>query len=402
MNIHKNPQRGQNISALTTRSLSQAWERPFNMRDHQREDMMGMNSTRLSEQARKEKLENQKMYEHNTIGIFWDWENIGIPVPVKKVPELLKKMRKDLRRYGSNIKQTRIYHDSSKAVTASKHAINFEHRRPLELQGWTLQDCACVKWHQTGGGDKIKGANVKEVIDKRIIVDIMEFAYDHYKDGGTVVIISNDADYGYMLSHLQNKGIYVVVVYSANADELTQVGDESLDFSHFIDDIDDNDVDEADNNGLVDPLTNHNEPADDDTASDTGSVVPGMHLMLLKAVEEVCESHEFSRTVCPGKALASHVGKILKASSDIYDSGTFKLRRKKAIRAGLIRMAWLRPDRTETNDQSEKQLGWDILFLTNKGRESLREARHEDLQTDKGRESPRESRHEDLAERCLR
>ena len=357
------------------------------MRDHQREDMLGMNSTRLSAQELEERSENQKMYEHNTIGIFWDWENIGIPVPVKKVPELLKNMRKGLRRYGSNIKQTRIYHDSSKAVTASKHAINLEHRRPLLLQGWTTVDCACVKWQQTSKGDN-KGANVKEVVDKHIIVDIMEFAYDHYKDGGTVVIISNDADYGYLLSHLQNKGIYVVVVYSDNADELTQVGDESIDFGHFIDLIDDDDDDATDNNGLVDPLTNHNDTADDDTASETGSVVPGMHLMLLKAVEEVCESHEFSRTVCPGKALASSVGKILKASSDIYDMGTFKLRRRKAIRAELIGMAWLKPDRTETTDQSEKQPGWDILFLTDKGRNSLREARHEDVADQKRTREP--------------
>ena len=177
------------------------------MRDHRREDMMGMNSMRLSAQALEATLENQKMYEHNTIGIFWDWENIAIPaVPVKKVPELLKKMRKVLLRYGSDIKQTRIYHDSSKADIKSKHAIKKEHRRPLQLQGWTTVDCACVKWQQTSKGDK-HGANVKEVVDKHIIVDIMEFAYDHYKDGGTVVIISNDADYGYMLSHLQNKGI---------------------------------------------------------------------------------------------------------------------------------------------------------------------------------------------------
>ena len=336
---------------------------------------------RPSAKALEATSENQKIYEHNTIGIFWDWENIGIPpVPVKKVPELLKKMRSVLLRYGSHIKATRIYHDSTKADIQSKHAIKKEHRRPLQLLGWTVDDCACVRWQQTGRGVD-HGTNVKEVVDKKIIVDIMEFAYDHRKYGCTVVIISNDADYGYLLSRLQNHGVYVVVVFSENAYELTQVGDESLDFGHFIDDDDDdnNNVDDDDDetgiNGLVDPPTNHNETADEDTASETGSVVPGMHLSLLKAVEETCENHEFSRTSCPGKALAADVGARLKASSDIYDRRTYSLRKKRAMRAGLIGLVWLRPDRTETRDASEKQPGWDFLFLTERGRKYLRDSR---------------------------
>ena len=244
-----------------------------------------------------------------------------------------------------------------------------------------MDDCACVRSCQTGGGvNNLK--TVKEVVDKKIIVDIMEFAHDHLKDGCTVIIISNDADYGYLLSRLQNYGVYVVVVFSKNAYELTTVGDDAFDFSHFIDDDDDdnNNVDdETAINGPVDPPTSHDETADEDTTSETGAVVPGMHLSLLKAVEETCKNHEFSKRNCPGKALAPDVGVRLRAGSDIYDEETFNNRKWRAIRAGLIDRVWLRPDRTETKNQAEKQTGWDILFLTDKGLDSLNEAKRGEL-----------------------
>ena len=182
-----------------------------------------------------------------------------------------------------------------------------------------------------------------------------------------------------MLSRLQNYGVYVVVVFSENNDELTQVGDESLDLSHFFDDDDDDDDNKNDddetfiNNGLVDLPTYHNETADEDTASESGSVVPGMHLSLLKAVQE-CENLDFSKKHCPGKALTSAVGHRLKASSDIYDKGTFHRRKRRAIKAGLIEVVYLTHDRTVTKNRSEKQPGLDLLSLTEKGRESLREA----------------------------
>ena len=356
--------------------------RPFNVRDHRREHMIGKHRMWPSAQALEATSENQKKYEHNTIGIFWDWENIPIPpVPVNKVPELLKKMRRVLLRYGSHIRETKIYHDSAKAKLPSGHAIKMEHRRPLQLTGWTMDDCACVRSCQTGGGvNNLK--TVKEVVDKKIIVDIMEFAHDHLKDGCTVIIISNDADYGYLLSRLQNYGVYVVVVFSKNAYELTTVGDDAFDFSHFIDDDDDdnNNVDdETAINGPVDPPTSHDETADEDTTSETGAVVPGMHLSLLKAVEETCKNHEFSKRNCPGKALAPDVGVRLRAGSDIYDEETFNNRKWRAIRAGLIDRVWLRPDRTETKNQAEKQTGWDILFLTDKGLDSLNEAKRGEL-----------------------
>jgi len=120
--------------------------------------------------------------------------------------------------------------------------------------------------------------------------------------------------------------------------------------------------------------------------------------LLLKAVEETCLYHEFSRNVCPEKpgqlALASYVGERLKASSDIYDKGTFSLRRRKAMNAGLIGLVWLMPDGTETKYFAEKKTGYDFLFLTDNGRDSLREARHEDV-ADQRRTR---ERHEDIAE----
>ena len=61
--------------------------------------------------------EEEDKVKGNLIGIFWDWENIEIPSDVDVVDfnKMLDNIRECLRfSYGNAIKETNIYHDSSK------------------------------------------------------------------------------------------------------------------------------------------------------------------------------------------------------------------------------------------------------------------------------------------------
>jgi uncharacterized LabA/DUF88 family protein len=371
------------------------------MGDHDRDDSVTMGTLQESIKTINEQVQQQRKCERNKVGIFWDWENIEIPKQIASVPALLKNMRTDLLDYGKEIKQSRIYHDSSKAHSIVKH-----HRRSIANQGWEIVDCPCVKFipkdkHSIEDKDKqstedkdkqsTEGLNVKEVVDKKIIVDIMEFAYDHYEEGATVVIISNDADYGYMLSRLRGKGVYVVVVYSIlqHAEELLQVGDKAVHLSNFFepDNASDRTAEETAAD-LIDDL--------DGTQSDAGSVqeLSGYLYPLLKEIENVSRTHQHSRRLCPGKALFSEVGNRLKEVHGCVREKMWKEMRLKALREKLIEESWLcgagtdsnswrsgsDSEYTETKDPKaanvQKQLYF--LVLTDKGRRYLDEARPQD------------------------
>ena len=64
--------------------------------------------------------------------------------------------------------------------------------------------------------------NTKETIDKKIIVDIVEFAMDRTSSRSPpcVILISSDGDYAYMLSRLMRRGVKVVVVHMQNTQVL--------------------------------------------------------------------------------------------------------------------------------------------------------------------------------------
>ena len=376
------------------------------MGDHERDDSVTMGTLQESIKTINEQVQQQRKYERNKVGIFWDWENIAIPKPGNgnaSVPALLKNMRTDLLDYGKEIKQSRIYHDSSKAHSIVKH-----HRRSIANQGWEIVDCPCVKFRPRAKDkdkqtdkqtekESTEGLNVKEVVDKKIIVDIMEFAYDHYEEGATVVIISNDADYGYMLSRLRGKGVYVVVVYSIlqHAEELLQVGDKAVHLSNFFEP--DNASDRIAEETAAD-LIDDFDGDDEETESEAGSVqdLPGYLYPLLKEIENVSRTHQHSLSLCPGKALFSEVGNRLKEYHGSSRENMWKEMRKKAWREKLIEHSWLRrvgadsyswrsgSDSeylyTETKDPNAANIQKQLYFLslTREGRKYLDEARPQD------------------------
>jgi len=71
----------------------------------------------------------------------------------------------------------------------------------LDHSGFKLVDCP------TRGS--------KETVDKKIIVDLMCFAHGHLRGPGavTVVLISGDGDYSYMLSRLRDLSVRTVVIF---------------------------------------------------------------------------------------------------------------------------------------------------------------------------------------------
>ena len=125
------------------------------------------------------------------LSIFWDIENVSIPSDVSgaKVATRLKSI---LEPHGQ-LKQFRGY-----ASMGLGH-IPEEKRSELQLSGCHLVDTP--------------HAGRKEVADKMIIVDAMEFAYLN-PDGATLCFITGDVDYAYLLAKLQQKPQWSTIVIS--------------------------------------------------------------------------------------------------------------------------------------------------------------------------------------------
>ena len=125
------------------------------------------------------------------LSIFWDIENVGIPSDVSgaKVATRLKSI---LEPYGQ-LKHFRGY--------ASMGLCHIPEEKRSELQ---LSGCHLVDTPHAGR---------KEVADKMIIVDAMEFAYLN-PDGATLCFITGDVDYAYLLAKLQQKPQWSTIVIS--------------------------------------------------------------------------------------------------------------------------------------------------------------------------------------------
>jgi len=138
------------------------------------------------------------------VGFFWDYENIRVPSHVNAVAVA----QQSLRTVSSNaaqqlgfaqhrIVERRLYYDSRKPSE-----INVD--RSGLGSSFTLIDCP-ARGH-------------KETVDKRIIVDLMLFAYERVLKGAPVcvVLMSSDGDFTYILSVLRDLGAKVVIIYGAN------------------------------------------------------------------------------------------------------------------------------------------------------------------------------------------
>ena len=127
------------------------------------------------------------------VAVFWDFENVRLPAwcPATKAAE---EIRNKVAKYG-RIVEKRLYYDSRQPTELSAP------RSDLDLSGFTLVDCP--------------SRNRKETLDKKLIVDVLCFAWERASMGAKacVVLITSDGDYSYAMARLRDIGVFTVVIY---------------------------------------------------------------------------------------------------------------------------------------------------------------------------------------------
>jgi uncharacterized LabA/DUF88 family protein len=149
------------------------------------------------------------------IGLFWDYENIRIPKGFDTTTAS-NLIRENLLPFG-RLCTRRLYYDSHKSSELSTD------RMGLDNSGFTVVDCPT--------------RNRKEVVDKKIIVDVMCFALERVSKQTPVcvVLMSSDGDFSYMLNKLRDMGVHVIVIYDGSASSiLLKSSDRCLRWKHDI------------------------------------------------------------------------------------------------------------------------------------------------------------------------
>ncbi|KAL8277267.1 hypothetical protein RQP46_010336 [Phenoliferia psychrophenolica] len=141
------------------------------------------------------------------VAVFWDYENLPIPRDIGEA-EAVSRLRKMAIGYG-HLAVLKAYLDTSLQGTNTKI------RSAMQCSGVSIIDTP-----HNGS---------KEVADKMLIVDIMTFALDQ-KAPATIILISSDRDFAYLLATLRNR-CYNVVIFTnhhqstslrAQADEIKE------------------------------------------------------------------------------------------------------------------------------------------------------------------------------------
>ena len=125
------------------------------------------------------------------MAIFWDLENTSIPADVSG-RDIVCSLKTVMSPHGE-LRQFRGY------ASIGLNLIPQEKRSDLQLAGCHLVDCP--------------HSGRKEVADKMIIVDAMQFAYQH-PEGATLCFITGDMDYAYLLAVLQRHPEWRTIVVS--------------------------------------------------------------------------------------------------------------------------------------------------------------------------------------------
>jgi len=133
------------------------------------------------------------------VGIFWDGENVAIP---RTYGAGMASNDIDLAvgKHGSILDKSYYYGSQSQSLSSIV-------RNDLAGAGWRLVDCPAPTCAD------------KETVDKKIIVDVMMFVHQHDQPGVvcTVVLLSGDGDYSYMISRVKGLGVNVVVIYDSSS-----------------------------------------------------------------------------------------------------------------------------------------------------------------------------------------
>jgi hypothetical protein len=142
------------------------------------------------------------------IAIFWDFENIPLPTSTSAA-EASRAIVQAVSHYG-RIVDRRLYFDMSAPTN-----------KPY---GGSSSSSTCWSTLDSSGFDLVntpRRNNAKETLDKKLIADILTFAWDsavrnsHCKP--CVVLLTSDGDYSYTLNKLRDRGVLSVVMYGKDA-----------------------------------------------------------------------------------------------------------------------------------------------------------------------------------------
>ena len=134
------------------------------------------------------------------MAVFWDLENMPIPASTSG-RDITSSLKSILAPHGDLI-QFRGY------ASIGLNHIPPEKRSDLQLSGCHLVDCP----HQ----------GRKEVADKMIIVDAMQFAFQH-QEGAALCFITADVDYAYLLATLQRPQWRTIVISRGTMESMLDV-----------------------------------------------------------------------------------------------------------------------------------------------------------------------------------
>jgi len=138
------------------------------------------------------KTEMSSNGDHKKIGVFWDYENVNINSRKMDVRATIDKIQSSITELHPGIFVSKtLYYDPKKQDSQRISEVEFH------SAGYGLCDCP------TRGK--------KEFVDKKILVDLMKFLYDH-GNNTIIVLISSDGDFDYCLSILRDYGVKIVVI----------------------------------------------------------------------------------------------------------------------------------------------------------------------------------------------
>ena len=156
------------------------------------------------------------------VAVFWDYENTPLPREVRPA-EAAKSIQSAAESLPSvirtgrtcQVRMRRVYYD------------------PLKVRGVPRDPSGL----DSSGFDLVStpARNMKETVDKKLIVDLLTFAWEVRERGGQplVVLITSDGDYSYALAKLNDRGVMNAVMYGrdeSTAVILKEIAQDSLSF----------------------------------------------------------------------------------------------------------------------------------------------------------------------------
>lgn len=157
---------------------------------------------------------NSSREQTHRVGVFWDIENVPVPRQ-RSGTDVVNALHLQLSPLGQRIQMFACANLGNGGGQLSQ-----KRRGELSRAGVRLHDAV---------------RDGKDVADKLLVADIMDFALD-FKPPATIVLISGDVDFAIVLARLKLRGYRIVLVLPSGnhvRDELKKIGD----LLYFIDDV---------------------------------------------------------------------------------------------------------------------------------------------------------------------